>query len=56
MAVPRATRPHPTSRPKQCLHCEVATPHVPGRRTFGINGDLLVQWWSCTRCDEGETI
>ena len=40
----------------RCLACGVVGPHVKGRATYGSTGELLVQWWACTACEEGEAI
>ena len=40
----------------ECLQCGRPTRHVRGRVTYGARGALLVQWWQCTVCGEGETI
>ncbi|WGX97887.1 STAS domain-containing protein [Nocardioides sp. L-11A] len=39
-----------------CLSCGATTAHVPGPRTLGADGEVIVQWWSCTACDEGNTL
>ena len=40
----------------ECLPCAASTPHVLGMATYGPDGELLVQWWKCTRCPEGEAV
>ncbi|MDQ6525726.1 hypothetical protein RB608_19070 [Nocardioides sp. LHD-245] len=40
----------------ECLQCGRRTRHIKGRATYGVRNDLLVQWWHCTVCTEGETI
>jgi len=59
--VPRAAdSPHPAARgpvrPLRCLACGTTTEHVPGPTTRGRDGEVLVQWWSCTECEEGNTV
>ena len=44
------------ARRLECLHCGAFTRHVMGRATYGAHGNLLVQWWTCAQCGEGETI
>lgn len=44
------------TRTIECLPCAGPTPHVLGRATRGADGQLLVQWWKCTACAEGEAI
>ena len=44
------------ARRLECLQCGRFTRHVQGRATYGAHGALLVQWWRCTVCGEGETI
>lgn len=39
-----------------CIACGAITEHVPGPTTRGADGEVLVQWWSCTACDEGNTV
>ncbi len=39
-----------------CIPCGRATRHIMGRATYGLDAELLVQWWTCTACSEGETI
>ncbi|WP_436698173.1 STAS domain-containing protein [Nocardioides sp. BYT-33-1] len=39
-----------------CMACGATTEHVPGPQTRGPDGAVLVQWWSCTACDEGNTL
>ena len=40
----------------ECLACERVTPHGVGPATYGKDGSLLVQWWTCTQCQEGRTV
>ena len=40
----------------ECVPCGQVTPHVLGEQTIGTDGTLLVQWWRCTECEEGNTI
>lgn len=40
----------------ECLPCERVTDHVRGPATFGKDGSLLVQWWTCAECREGNTV
>lgn len=40
----------------ECLACERVTPHERGPATYGRDGSLLVQWWTCTECREGRTV
>lgn len=51
-------RPPAGSRGKQleCLACERVTPHELGPATYGRDGSLLVQWWTCAECQEGRTV
>ncbi|HWJ10208.1 MAG TPA: hypothetical protein VNS46_12580 [Nocardioides sp.] len=54
----REAAPEPGGRVRQleCLACERETAHVTGPATYGRNGELLVQWWTCTECEEGRTV
>lgn len=51
-------RPAPGGPSKQleCLACERVTPHELGPATYGRDGSLLVQWWTCAECREGRTV
>lgn len=40
----------------ECLACERVTPHELGPATYGRDGSLLVQWWTCAECREGRTV
>lgn len=40
----------------ECLACERVTPHELGPATYGRDGTLLVQWWTCAECREGRTV
>ncbi|TWH04189.1 hypothetical protein L615_010600000040 [Nocardioides sp. J9] len=40
----------------ECLVCEECTPHEIGPATYGRDGELLVQWWTCQACREGRTV
>lgn len=40
----------------ECIPCGRTTPHVLGERTVAAGGEVLVQWWRCTECEEGHTI
>ena len=40
----------------RCLACGGTTEHVRGPTTRGSDGEVMVQWWSCTECDEGFTV
>ena len=40
----------------ECLACEQVTPHELGPATYGRDGSLLVQWWTCAECQEGRTV
>ncbi|WP_377319896.1 STAS domain-containing protein [Pimelobacter simplex] len=40
----------------ECLACAALTEHVPGETTVGPDGSVLVQWWRCTRCPEGNAV
>lgn len=44
------------SKQLECLACERVTPHELGPATYGRDGSLLVQWWTCTECQEGRTV
>ncbi len=44
------------TRELECLPCGTRTPHVRGRATYSVTGELLVQWWKCTECPEGEAL
>ncbi len=44
------------SRVLRCLACGGMTAHVRGPTTRGADGSFMVQWWSCTECDEGNTV
>lgn len=44
------------TRSLECLPCGTVTPHTRGRATYGPDDQLLVQWWKCTLCPEGEAI
>lgn len=43
-------------RQLECLACERVTPHGLGPATYGRDGSLLVQWWTCAECQEGRTV
>lgn len=43
-------------RQLECLACERVTPHGLGPATYGRDGSLLVQWWTCLECREGRTV
>lgn len=40
----------------RCLSCGTRTVHVPGPTTRTTDGAVLVQWWSCTACEDGTTL
>ncbi|MEV5000747.1 STAS domain-containing protein [Nocardioides sp. LML1-1-1.1] len=40
----------------RCLSCGARAPHVLGPTTRATDGAVLVQWWSCTACEEGTTV
>ncbi|QSR28495.1 hypothetical protein CFH99_22990 [Nocardioides aromaticivorans] len=44
------------SRRLECVPCGRRTPHVVGEQTVGTDGRVLVQWWRCTECEEGNAI
>ncbi|QSR28493.1 hypothetical protein CFH99_22980 [Nocardioides aromaticivorans] len=44
------------SKQLECLACERVTPHELGPATYGRDGSLLVQWWTCAECHEGRTV
>lgn len=44
------------SKQLECLACERITPHELGPATYGRDGTLLVQWWTCAECREGRTV
>lgn len=53
-------RPAPRAPAEQallsCLCCGRDTVHRPGPVTVGRDGTVLVRWWRCTECAEGQTI
>lgn len=55
-AVRRVAGADSAARQLDCLVCEQRTPHELGPATYGRDGTLLVQWWSCTVCQEGRTV
>lgn len=55
-AVRRLAGGEGATRQLDCLACEQRTPHELGPATYGRDGQLLVQWWSCTVCREGRTV
>ncbi|KRB78463.1 hypothetical protein ASE01_04150 [Nocardioides sp. Root190] len=59
-AMPQRSRafsdPGVVTRTVECLSCGSATVHVKGRVTHDRQGGLLVQWWDCTACEEGEAV
>ena len=44
------------SRRLECVPCGRRTPHVLGEQTVATDGTVLVQWWRCTECEEGNAI
>lgn len=40
----------------ECVPCGRRTPHVVGEQTVAADGAVLVQWWRCTECEEGNAI
>ena len=40
----------------RCLSCGARAPHVLGPTTRATDGAVLVQWWSCTACEDGVTV
>ncbi len=40
----------------ECLGCGRRTDHVRGPVTIGPDGAILVQWWTCRECRDGQTI
>lgn len=59
-----ATAPEPApvtavpsrTRVLECIECVRQTDHVKGPTTLRHDGTVLLQWWSCTECDEGKAI
>lgn len=40
----------------RCLACGTRSLHVLGPTTRATDGAVLVQWWSCTACEDGTTV
>jgi hypothetical protein len=40
----------------ECLSCDATTDHVRGPVTLAADGSVLVQWWTCRECLDGQTI
>lgn len=40
----------------ECICCGRTTAHVPGEQTVAADGQVLVQWWRCTECEEGNAV
>ncbi|TNM44237.1 hypothetical protein FHP29_05915 [Nocardioides albidus] len=49
-------RPLPPVQMLHCLPCGACTPHALGPQTLAPDGSVLVQWWRCTECAEGQTV
>jgi hypothetical protein len=43
-------------RQLECLACEKITDHLRGPVTYAADGSVLVQWWTCLECQEGQTV
>ncbi|GAA3652779.1 hypothetical protein GCM10022237_10860 [Nocardioides ginsengisoli] len=43
-------------RQLECLSCEKITDHLRGPVTYAQDGSVLVQWWTCSECREGQTV
>lgn len=51
-----ATSGSAPTRRLECVPCGRRTPHVVGEQTVDADGRVLVQWWRCTECEEGNAI
>lgn len=54
--LPRPTAGTGSHKQLECLACERVTPHELGPATYGRDGALLVQWWTCAECKEARTV
>lgn len=44
------------TRVLECIACTRRTDHVKGPTTLRPDGSVLLQWWSCTECEEGTAV
>lgn len=54
--VPSAPQAPSRTRVLECIECKLRTDHVKGPTTLRPDGSVLLQWWSCTECEEGKAI